>query len=318
MNRIDRVSAILIQLQSKKFVTAEEIANRFGISRRTVYRDIRALDEAGVPLATEQGRGYFLVDGYRLPPVMFTPEEASSMLTAEKIVEKMADHSVNEHFKSAMYKVKAVLPDSDKQFLDCLDNNIEIFHSPPAHSAEAPNNCILTVQKALVNKKVLLLTYRAAYNNQVVSDRIVEPVGLCFYSMAWHLIGYCRFRKDYRDFRIDRIIKLEMINESYIPREIKSVREFFQRNLSDYKLEEITIRLPKTETTLIQTTRYYYGYIGEEEKGDFVALNFIVNDLEYFCRWLLMYADVVEVVRNEKLKMLFMQAIAGIKKRFPE
>jgi predicted DNA-binding transcriptional regulator YafY len=318
MNRIDRVSAILIQLQSKKFVTAEEIANRFGISRRTVYRDIRALEEAGVPLATEQGRGYFLVDGYRLPPVMFTPEEASSMLTAEKIVEKMADHSVNEHFKSAMYKVKAVLPDSDKQFLDCLDNNIEIFHSPPAHSAEAPNNCILTVQKALVNKKVLLLTYRAAYNNQVVSDRIVEPVGLCFYSMAWHLIGYCRFRKDYRDFRIDRIIKLEMINESYIPREIKSVREFFQRNLSDYKLEEITIRLPKTETTLIQTTRYYYGYIGEEEKGDFVALNFIVNDLEYFCRWLLMYADVVEVVRNEKLKMLFMQAIAGIKKRFPE
>ncbi len=99
MNRIDRVSATLIQLQSKKFVTAGEIAERFGISKRTVYRDVKALEEAGVPLGGEPGKGYFLVEGYHLPPVMFTPEEASSMLTAEKIVEKMADRSVERELQ---------------------------------------------------------------------------------------------------------------------------------------------------------------------------------------------------------------------------
>jgi predicted DNA-binding transcriptional regulator YafY len=316
VNRIDRVSAVLIQLQSKKFVTAEEIAIRFGICRRTVYRDIRALEEAGVPLGSEPGRGYYLVDGYRLPPVMFTPEEASSMLTAEKIIEKMADSSVEEQYKSAMFKIKAVLPDRDKQLLDRMDKNIEILHAPPAHAAEAPNNFILTIQKALADRKVLRISYRAAYNKQLIDDRLVEPVGLCFYSMAWHLIAYCRYRKDYRDFRLDRIKSLHLSNETYTSREIKSVQDFFRRNLSDFNLEDITIRFPKSESFLIQTTRYYYGYIGEEEKGDQVDLNFISNDLVYFCRWLLMYADVVEIVRNDALKKLFTENIEVIKKRF--
>ncbi len=316
MNRIDRVSATLIQLQSKRFVTAEEIASRFGISKRTVYRDIKALEEAGVPIGAEPGKGYFLVDGYRLPPVMFTPEEASSLLTAEKIVEKMADRSVDEHYKSAMYKIKAVLPDSEKQFLDRLSKNIEIFHSPPFHEAESANNSMLTIQKALADKNVLLMSYRAAYNNQLVADRMVEPVGLCFYSLAWHLIGYCRYRKDYRDFRLDRITRITLTNEHFYNREIKTVREFFRRNLSELQLEQVTLRFPLEQTVLIQTTRYYYGYIGEEKIGDNVEMNFVVNDLVYFCRWLLMYADTVEIVQNDKLRQLFMDHLAVIKKRF--
>ncbi|MBN2814450.1 MAG: YafY family transcriptional regulator [Bacteroidales bacterium] len=316
VNRIDRVSAILIQLQSKKIVTAAEIANRFEISIRTVYRDIRALEEAGVPLGAEPGKGYSLVDGYRLPPVMFTPEEASSLLTAEKIVEKMADLSVERHYKSAMYKIKAVLPEREKQFLDRLNSNIEIFHSPPAHAAEAPNNCMLPIQKALADQKVLVISYRAAYNNQLVTGRMVEPVGLVFYSMAWHLIGYCRFRKDYRDFRLDRITCIDITNENFQTRGVKSVHDFFRRNLSEFQLEQVTLRFPKKEAGLMQSTRYYYGYIGEEMAEDHVNMNFIVYDAGYFCRWLLMYADVVEILHNEKLRHQFMELVIKIKNRF--
>jgi predicted DNA-binding transcriptional regulator YafY len=134
--------------------------------------------------------------------------------------------------------------------------------------------------------------------------------------MAWHLVGYCRFRNDYRDFRLDRITRLTLGNENFVSREIKSVREFFKRNLSDCELEQITIRFPKTQSALIQTIRYYYGYIGEEEAGDKVDLNFISADLEYFCRWLLMYADIVEIISNEKLRQRFMNHVKTIKKRF--
>jgi predicted DNA-binding transcriptional regulator YafY len=201
-------------------------------------------------------------------------------------------------------------------FLDRISNNIEIFHSPPAHEDEAPNNFMLIIQRALADKKTLNLCYRAAYSKQLINNRIVEPVGLCFYSMAWHLVAFCRLRNDYRDFRLDRIVSLSMGSETYRSREIKSVKDFFQRNLSEYHLENITISMPLTQSLMIQTTRYYYGYIGEEIKGDRLEINFITGDLQYFCRWLLMYADVVEIVQNDALRNMFVQLIAEIKKRF--
>ena len=316
MNRIDRVSAILIQLQSKRFVTAEEIAHRFEISKRTAYRDLKTLEEAGVPIGAEPGKGYFLIEGYHLPPVMFTTHEASSLLTAEKIIEKMADKSINEQYKSAMYKIKAVLPEKEKLYLDRLDNNIEIFHFPPKVAPEAPNNYILDVQQALVNKKVLQIDYRAGYNEELVRNRLIEPVGLCFYSLGWHLIGFCRYRNDYRDFRIDRIYKLSLTDESFAPREIKSVRQFFSQMQSSFELEQVTIRFPKAEASLLRTTRYYYGYIGEEDSDDYIDMNFVVNDMNYFSRWLLMYSDVIEIVTSDKLKEVFNNLINIIKKRF--
>src|SRR5688572_22198956 len=98
MNRIDRLTAILVQLQTKRVVKAEEIADRFEISLRTVYRDVKALMEAGVPIGSEAGKGYFIVDGYHLPPVMFTENEASAMLVGGKLVEKMTDKSIRKEF----------------------------------------------------------------------------------------------------------------------------------------------------------------------------------------------------------------------------
>src|SRR5882762_2366702 len=118
MNRIDRISAILIQLQSRRVTKAQDIADRFAISLRTVYRDVKALEEAGIPIIGEAGVGYSIMDGYRLPPVMFTQEEAIAFLTAEKFVEKLTDASTTEHHKSAMYKVRAILKTTEKDMLE--------------------------------------------------------------------------------------------------------------------------------------------------------------------------------------------------------
>src|ERR671912_2541564 len=108
MNRIDRLTAILIQMQTKKGVKAEEMSDRFEISLRTVYRDVKALMEAGVPIGSEAGKGYFIVNGYHLPPVMFTQDEANSMLLAAKIVDKMTDDSIRKAYESALLKIKSV------------------------------------------------------------------------------------------------------------------------------------------------------------------------------------------------------------------
>lgn len=102
MNRINRVTSILIQLQSKKIIPAKEIAQRFNISLRTVYRDIRTLEEAGIPIGSEAGKGYFLVEGFLLPPVMFTAAEVGALITAGKFLNCHGDESFIKDFDSAM------------------------------------------------------------------------------------------------------------------------------------------------------------------------------------------------------------------------
>ena len=114
LNRFDRIVAILIQLQSKRIVRAQELADRFAVSLRTIYRDIRTLEASGVPLLSEAGVGYSIMDGYRLPPVTFTREEAGSFVAAEKLMQTFTDQSLGAYHQSAMYKVKSVLRGTEK------------------------------------------------------------------------------------------------------------------------------------------------------------------------------------------------------------
>src|ERR1044072_4377382 len=130
MNRIDRLSAILIQLQSRRLVKAQHIADKFAISLRTVYRDVRALEEAGVPVIGEAGTGYSLMEGYKLPPVMFNQDEASALLTAAKLVQSKTDQRTAKHYNSALDKIKAVLRFSEKTHIEEIDEHIAVMTHP--------------------------------------------------------------------------------------------------------------------------------------------------------------------------------------------
>src|SRR5690242_17295856 len=118
MNRIDRLFGILTLLQSKKYVTAEKIAEKFDMSVRTVYRDIKALCEQGIPISFEQHKGYFIVQGYFLPPVSFTSEEASALLLMESLVSVFSDKSVQKHYSEALNKVKNVMRGTQKDKME--------------------------------------------------------------------------------------------------------------------------------------------------------------------------------------------------------
>ncbi len=314
MNRIDRLSAILIHLQTKKYVTADELAQRFELSKRTVYRDILALEEAGIPLGAEPGKGYFIVDGFHLPPVMFTKDEASALLTAGKMVEKLTDQSVNKHFQSAMYKIKSVLPDVDKQYLEDLQSNIEVFYSL---KSDFSNNYISEIQSAMVHKRLITIDYQSISKDEETCNRVLEPMGLCFYSLGWHLIAYCQLRNDYRDFRVDRIKQLKILDQTFKRRQNLTVKEYFY-NLTQANTEfkEICLRFDKSAALQIQTIKYYYGFIDEELNGSTVDMTFITNDMKYMARWLLMYADGFEIVSPDELRILMREKISALKNHF--
>jgi predicted DNA-binding transcriptional regulator YafY len=160
MNRLDRLTAILIHLQTKRVVRAQELASRFCISLRTVYRDIRSLEEAGVPIGAEAGVGYFLTD-YHLPPVMFTNAEASALMMGGKLIEKWTDESVQTEFTSALFKIKSVLKRPDQEHLDDLDAHINV--ASPTQRKPHATGLLTALQHAIARRHVLAIHYHSHY-----------------------------------------------------------------------------------------------------------------------------------------------------------
>lgn len=298
MNRLDRLQAILIHLQSKKIVTAQELSDRFSISIRTVYRDIRSLEEAGVPIGAEAGIGYFLTDNYHLPPVMFTNEEASALLFGSKFTEQLSDKPIKTAFESALFKIKAVLKNKEKEHLEILHNHINIFGNIPA----LPENLYLhDIQNAIVHNRKLQISYRAA-SAETDSCRLVIPLSLCFYGMRWHLIAFCELRNDYRDFRLDRIKNLRVTDEVFDRAKYKNLEEYMDTIFMKEDAIKIVLETSKEASDKIKEYKYMYGYTHQIEKGEVVEMHFINNELDGFARWIIHGGNKVNILEPVLLK----------------
>jgi predicted DNA-binding transcriptional regulator YafY len=293
LNRIDRLHAILTHLQSRKRVTAQQIADRFSISLRTVYRDIKALDESGVPVIGEAGSGYSIMEGYRLPPIMFSKEEAAALLMGGKLAQQMTDVSVQKNFDDAMYKIKAVLRTADKEYVELLLPNMEVTPGRVPVD-ESSNRHLSALQNAIAERTVLFIRYQT--NRETITERMVEPVGLWHYSQHWHLIGWCRLRNNYRDFRVSRIQRLQLKDEIYTPRSYQSLKDYidsYKQNTS--KLKEMVVVFDKETSHFVFESKYQQGFVKQEDLGDKVRMHFLTPYPEYLGRWLLMYTNGVTV-----------------------
>lgn len=207
MNRTDRLMGIIAHLQSRKYPTAEQIAEHFSISVRTVFRDLKAMQEIGVPIGFEPGQGYFIAGGYFLPPVSLTAEEANALALAEPLVIRFADKETAAHVASALAKIKMALGRSQREKLEQIQSKTA-HYVPEIYEHMMPENNYLTViQNAIVDKTILKLEYENLEGEY--SIRETEPIGLTFYSLNWHLIAWCHLRREYRDFRTSRIRNLQ-------------------------------------------------------------------------------------------------------------
>lgn len=220
--RLSRLTAILTQLQSKQLSTATDLAKKFQVSIRTIYRDIRALEEAGIPVFTEEGKGYSLVEGYRLPPVSFTESQANALITAEQLVLRNKDASFVREYTDAITKIKAVLLHNTKDKADLLSKRIAIRNN--LENSSTSNN-MSSIQLALTNFNLLQISYQAADQENKV-QRTVEPFAIYSTQENWILIAFCRLRQDYRAFRLDRISQLEILQEHFEPHKM-TLREYF-------------------------------------------------------------------------------------------
>jgi len=210
MKQMDRRLLILMRLRDETPLRAADLAEECGCAVRTIYRDIDALCQAGVPVAAMPGEGYRLVPGYHLPPIAFTVEEAVQLLLGAELAVGLGTQEQRESARSAAAKVEAVLRPETQREVARLRERIRI--SPWQRREASP--WLPVMQRAVIQDHVLRLRYHS-FSSDEVTEREVEPHFLVFYSGDWHLVGYCRLREDVRDFRCGRIREAELLPERF-------------------------------------------------------------------------------------------------------
>ncbi|WP_338793961.1 YafY family protein [Bernardetia sp. MNP-M8] len=221
-NRLSRLTAILIQLQTKRIVTASELASKFDISKRTIYRDIKALEQSGVPVLTEEGKGYTLMEGYKVPPVMFTEKQANALILAEQLVLKNKDASFVKDYSEAIDKIKSILRYTTKDKANLLANRTQYDE---VINQERNSTNLSDLQNALTNYSLVKIEY--INKEGIITKRLIEPFALLS-SENWYLVALCRLRKEFRFFRLDRIQKMEILSENFEPHNL-TLQEYFDK-----------------------------------------------------------------------------------------
>jgi predicted DNA-binding transcriptional regulator YafY len=283
------------------------------VSLRTIYRDIRSLEAAGIPIIGEAGVGYSIMEGYRLPPIMFSREEAISFVAAEKLMQKFTDASLGSYFQSAMSKVKSVLKGQEKDWVEVLEKQVwsspraDLFNSAIPNALEILFNCI-------VEKKQVHLEYLSLGSNKP-QQREIEPVGVFHENDHWYIFGFCHLRKDYRQFRTDRIVAINRTGKPFT-KEHGSMDD--HKNEGNYEAKtRVVIAVNKKVVRYMGNGRKYYGFVSEQDKGDEMEMVFMVQGpVDGLARWYMMFGDYARVIEpydfGKKIKELAEKTTANL------
>ncbi len=212
MNRIDRLFAILLVLQKRDVVRAEDLAARFEISKRTVYRDVAALSEMGVPVISLPGEGYGLMPGYFLPPLLFTADEVAALVLGAQWLAQQATGRLPAATAEALAKLTHVLPKATLQEVERLTSILRFYVTNTPFDLHDP--LLATLQEAINDQQAVRILYHSL-SNDAHTERVIEPAMLTLGNGAWYVEAYCRLRQDRRSFRLSRIEAYTLLTQSF-------------------------------------------------------------------------------------------------------
>ncbi len=309
MNKTDRLLAIVLELQGKGRQRAEDLAATFETSKRTIYRDIQALCEAGVPLISTPGQGYALMQGYFLPPLSFTTEEATMLLLGGGYMAHHFDAQYRLAAQSATRKIESVLPDALRADVHYLQNSIH-FLAPGGEQRAEKHEKLQQIRRALLARTTVRFSYFARYSSHKVSTptiRDVDPYALIYLANEWHLTGYCHLRQDLRNFRLDRIDKLTVLTRSFQRPDNLSLRP------PPEEARPIVVRIlcDQTIARWVREGRSYFT-TSEVETNEGLLITLNVRHETDILQWLLGWGKHVHVLEPASLSRLLTDEAAGI------
>jgi predicted DNA-binding transcriptional regulator YafY len=220
MRRADRLFKIVQRLRRRGVTTAAQLAEALEVSERTVYRDVRDLTLSGVPIRGEAGVGYALPTDFDLPPLMFDADEIEALVLGSRLVSSWADKDLARAAESVLAKVEAVLPERLRGRI--ADSALFALNF---HKREEQGDALSVLRTAIRAQRKVSFSYRDG--KQEASERIVRPLGLFYWGGVWTLGAWCELRVDFRNFRLDRMAKPEMLAATFVPEPGRGLQDFF-------------------------------------------------------------------------------------------
>lgn len=228
MRRADRLFHIVNLLQQRvQPTTAKYLANELNVSIRTIYRDIQDLSLTGIPIIAEIGVGYKLAQDFKLPPLMFTENELAAITLGIRLVTSFTDEQLKNSANSALIKILAGLP----QRLQVSSQNTKLY-SPAQMMNEKSANNLASIRNAAQSQHKIRINYHSL--SKQLTDRTVWPLGLFFWGTVWTVCAWCESRKDFRNFRVDRIMALHIKAEKFPIQNGKRLSDYIEQVKNNY------------------------------------------------------------------------------------
>lgn len=315
MNRTERLAAITLYLLARRRATASEIAQAFEISERTVYRDLQALGEGGLPLIALPGAGggYELPPDYRLTPLTLTPEEAVALWAAVQAF-SAPDHPLREAARGAWLRIHAALPEELRRHVVDVGSGVDVSRMfPEVRVAQA---IFATVVRGLTERRQLHIRYHVPATGET-TERTIDVYGLACVRGRWYAPAFCHLRGGLRSFRLDRVMEAELLDTHYaVPRTFdvsRWVKELFTFEQEGANRVEVRVRFSPKVARRVVDDRFFQGSLQRVEGGGFEArLALPAGELPFYAELILGYAGEAEVLEPPELRRLVAALAEGL------
>jgi len=301
LNKTDRMLAVVLELQRKEVVRAEDLATLFETSVRTIYRDIQALSEAGVPIIGAPGTGYSLMEGYFLPPISFTVPEAVSLLIGTDFIEQQFDDDYRVRAQAARVKIEAILPPIVRNETSHVLKAMRLLISDKQVTPSKEKKYLEKIRQAILDERKINFHYAkrlADSEGNYRSVRTVAPYGLVLIQGSWMLVARCDLRQDIRHFRLSRMTELIDLEERFELPGHFNLREYTPQ---DDRNMRVHLRFNHDIVDKVRESNYHYMEAMEEHRdGLHVVLR--VRQLDELLQWVLGWGAGVIVLEPESFR----------------
>jgi predicted DNA-binding transcriptional regulator YafY len=315
MNKTDRLLAIVLELQRKEVVRAEDLATLFETSVRTIYRDIQALSEAGVPIIGAPGTGYSLMEGYFLPPISFTVPEAVGLLIGTDFIEQRFDDDYRVKAQDARGKIEAILPESVRNETSRVRKTMRLLISDKQVKQSKEKEYLEKIRRAILDERKISFHYAkrlADSEGNRHSVRTVAPYGLVLVQGSWMLVARCDLRQDIRHFRLSRMTELIDLGERFELPTHFNLREYTP---PDGRHLLVRIRFNHDIADKVKESNYHYiEDMEEHQDGLHVVLR--VRQLDELLQWVLGWGAAAIVLEPESFRNRIREEAQKMFKRY--
>ena len=284
---------ILMLQQSNSRITVDKIAEKFNVSRRTVFRDFNSLSEMNVPVTWDEYKGYGIMQGYSIPPLMFTSKELATIMVGLNFVKSQVDQKLVEDAEGVELKIKEVLPDDLREFMESLEKRTVVDPYMNFGVEKMDGGDWYVISNAISENKSIRFDYRSK-SDENISSRKIDPYLLVFYRDHWNVIGHSHKREAVRNFVLDRMSKIEILDENFVPHGKIDIEGLIFR--SEERAHEIMVDVHESVLKRFQANLPAKIFSKKEIIPNFIRIGFYFDNVAFINKWLLQFPEKVKLV----------------------